>query len=106
MRYVTNVERIGFRKGYQMVLELSIRFGDDGLNLLTEIEKIEDYNHRETIRLAIRTVKDVSELKTLIEIETANRCVPCKADELGNGDPTTDEEENMHYDTSVEKNGL
>jgi len=55
---------------------LSLRFGDDSLSMMPEIQKIHDSKHLKAIKDAIRTAKDVSELKSIIEIQTADHCVP------------------------------
>ncbi len=75
---LSNKYKDAIRKDWWKLLRwgLSLRFGDDSLSMMPEIQKIHDSKHLKAIKDAIRTAKDVSELKSIIEIQTADHCVP------------------------------
>ncbi len=88
MSYVTNAERIGYRKGMEKGMEegregilrgllngvkvsLQLKFGTKGLELLSEIRKINDVNILYAIQEAILDVKSISELQQVYQPSTA-----------------------------------
>ncbi len=68
MQYVTTGERIGFRRGMLEAIELglSLKFGDDVLDIMSEMQKIKDVERLRKIKDAIKTAKDFSEMKGVI----------------------------------------
>ena len=76
MQYITSFERIGFQKGIEqsqnqvrqallksISLGLKFKFGENGQNLLPEIESISDVDLLETILETIDTASTVSDLR-------------------------------------------
>jgi flagellar biosynthesis/type III secretory pathway protein FliH len=58
----------GIREGLTEAIELglSLKFGDKGLEIMPLIQIIQDCERLRKIKNAIKTVKDLSELKTII----------------------------------------
>lgn len=48
-------------------LGLSLRFGDQSLKLMPYIQQIKDADRLKSIKNAIKTVEDVSDIKAMIE---------------------------------------
>jgi flagellar biosynthesis/type III secretory pathway protein FliH len=88
MPYVTSVERIGIEKGMQQGLQqgmqqgivqgllegielaVEVKFGGQGLTLMPLIQRIEAPEKLKAVKAAVRTAKDLSQLKALIlEVE-------------------------------------
>jgi hypothetical protein len=69
MRYVTSVERIGFKKGLKEGIELGLdlKFGDEGLLLMPKINEIEDLSILEAIKSGIKTAKTIDELRKIYD---------------------------------------
>lgn len=91
MEYITSIERIGMKKGYEQGIQqgiqqgvqqgiqqgvqqgviagielgLELKFGTDGLRLMPEIRQIDDSAILRTVHEAIKTVKSPDELRTL-----------------------------------------
>ncbi|MDM8516750.1 hypothetical protein QUF76_11160 [Desulfobacterales bacterium HSG16] len=79
MRYVTTGERIGYKRGKlegkleAIELGLSIRFGDDILGIMGKIQKIQDVERLKAIKDAIKTARNFSEMRKIIEKRTSDR---------------------------------
>jgi len=62
----------GIQQGIQQSIRetiefgLSFRFGDEGLAIMPLIRHIQDYERLRVIRDAVKTVKDLSDLKDII----------------------------------------
>ncbi|MBX7236794.1 MAG: hypothetical protein K1X65_20610 [Caldilineales bacterium] len=91
MEYITSIERIGMKKGYEQGIQqgiqqgvqqgiqqgiqqgviagielgLELKFGADGLRLMPEIRQIDDSAILRTVHEAIKTVKSPDELRVL-----------------------------------------
>ncbi|MCP4345644.1 MAG: hypothetical protein GY795_08965 [Desulfobacterales bacterium] len=61
--------QLGHQKGLCEGIELglSIRFGDQSLKLMPYIWQIQDTDRLKTIRDAVKTAEDVSDIKAMIE---------------------------------------
>ncbi len=62
-------EKRGHRLGLLEAIELglSLRFDDQGLKLMPFIQQIKDTDRLKSIKDAIKTVKDVSDIEAMIE---------------------------------------
>ncbi len=85
MQYITSVERIGIEKGFKKGIEqgreqgrsegllagiesmLEFRFGNEGLRLMSEISKIDNLGKLRAINAALRTVKNLDELRNIYQ---------------------------------------
>lgn len=81
MPYVTTFERFGIQKGRRegrqeglreglleaIELGLSIKFGEDGLQLMPEVQKIEDIALLRKVKTAVRDAKRLSTIAKLLE---------------------------------------
>lgn len=72
MKYVTSVERIARRESLLKGIEVSleVKFGSEGLNLLSEISQIDDVKQLENILEGIKTSSSVSELRQIYQPTT------------------------------------
>jgi hypothetical protein len=69
MPYVTSVERIGIKKGIKQGIELGLelKFGNEGLLVMPEINKIEDINVLKAVQSGIWTAKTLDELRKIYQ---------------------------------------
>jgi hypothetical protein len=73
MPYISSVERIGIRKGIRQGLReaiemgLSLKFGENGLGLMSAIQNLEDTERLELIKETIKTGGDLKEIERLLE---------------------------------------
>jgi hypothetical protein len=67
MPFMTTPERVGMRKAFRTGIEeaLDIRFGEQGLRLMPEIEEVYEVERLEAILKAIKTVASPDELRRL-----------------------------------------
>ena len=75
MPYITTAERIGIEKGIKqgikegllkgVKLGLELKFGTEGLKIYPEIEEIDDVDVLEAISEAIRSAKNIEEIKEI-----------------------------------------
>lgn len=67
MPYVTSIERVGIRKALRKGLRvaLKIRFGDEGLNLMPEIEQVHDNEKLEAILQAVESAASLDDIRPL-----------------------------------------
>ncbi len=67
MPYVTSIERFGIRKGLCKGIEafLRVRFGDEGLKLMPEIQAIHEEEKLEAILKALETATSLNEVRRL-----------------------------------------
>lgn len=72
MRYVTSFERIARREELLKAIELGLelKFGTNALSLLSEISLLEDIEQLRTIRVGIKTVSTVEELRQIYRNRT------------------------------------
>jgi hypothetical protein len=72
MKYVTSIERNARKESLLEGIEvgLSVKFGSEGLNLLSDISQIEDIQQLRKILEGIKTVTSVSELQQLYQPTT------------------------------------
>jgi hypothetical protein len=77
MRYVTSIERMGIEKGRQeglregliaaIELGLELKFGSEGLQLLTKISQIQDLEILEAIKARIKTANNLREIQQVYQ---------------------------------------
>ena len=77
MPYITSVERIATEKGIQqgmrqgllaaIELDLGLKFGSEGLQVLPEISRIADVEQLKAILSGLKTVQTVSELRQIYQ---------------------------------------
>lgn len=77
MPYVTSVERIGIQKGIQqgrreglreaIEMGLSLKFGENGLKLMSAIQALEDTDKLNMIKEAVKKTGDLKEIETLMK---------------------------------------
>lgn len=73
MQYITSVERIGIRKGLRqgllsgIALGLELRFGSEGLNLLSEISQLQDVKVLEMVLEGLKTIRSLDELRQVYQ---------------------------------------
>ncbi len=69
MPYVTNIERIAIRQGLIEAIELGLelKFGDEGLELVPEISKINDIDTLKSVREALKKVHTTAELRSVYQ---------------------------------------
>jgi predicted transposase YdaD len=77
MRYVTSIERMGIDKGRQEGLQeglieaielgLELKFGSEGLELLSEISQIQDLEILKAIKTGIKTANNLSEIQQVYQ---------------------------------------
>jgi hypothetical protein len=48
-------------------LGLTLKFGDEGMQIMPSIRSIHNLTHLETIKDAIKNAQDISELKTIVD---------------------------------------
>ena len=85
MPYITSIERIGIQKGIEQSLQqmrqilresielgLSLKFGDEGLEILSEISQIQDVEQLRAIHRGLLTVNTLSELRQLYQPTTSD----------------------------------
>jgi len=86
MTYVTNAERIGFRRGLQQGIQqerlhsllsgielgLELKFGLDGLRILPEISKIEDMDVLRAIQKGLKMANTPTELRRIYQQDAPN----------------------------------
>jgi hypothetical protein len=67
MPFITSVERVGLRRGLRMGIEslLRMRFRDEGLKLMPEIEEIHDEEKLRAILQALETAASLGEVRRL-----------------------------------------
>jgi len=67
MPYITSVERRAIRKGLEEAIELGLdlKFGKEGLNLMSEIQEITDIKILKAIRSGIKPAKSLDELREI-----------------------------------------
>jgi hypothetical protein len=67
MPFITSVERVGIRKGMRMGIEamLKVRFGEEGLKLMPEIQEIHEQERLEAILKALETATDLDEVRRM-----------------------------------------
>jgi hypothetical protein len=65
MPYVTSVERFALRKGQRQGIEslLKVRFGDEGLKLMPEIQEIHDEEILQAVLKALETASSLDEVR-------------------------------------------
>ncbi len=67
MPYVTSIERVGIRKALRKGIQslLKVRFGDEGLKLMPEIESVYDADQLEAILQALETAQTPDEVRRI-----------------------------------------
>jgi hypothetical protein len=67
MPFITTPERVGIRKGIRLGIEalLRVRFGDEGLKLMPEIQAIHEQEKLEAILKALETADNLDEVRRL-----------------------------------------
>jgi hypothetical protein len=75
MPYVTSVERIGINKGIKQGIELGLelKFGNEGLLVMPDINKIEDLDVLKAVQSGIRTAKTLDELRKIYQSISATQ---------------------------------
>jgi hypothetical protein len=73
MPFITSVERVGLARGLRLGIEslLKVRFGDEGLRLMPEIEQIHEEEKLQAIRKALETPASLDEVRRLWAPPTA-----------------------------------
>ena len=69
MPYVTSIERVVMRETYRKGIKsmLKVRFGDEGLKLMPELEEVYDTDKLEAILNALETAKTLDEIRSETE---------------------------------------
>ena len=72
MRYVTSFERIARREELLKAIELGLelKFGTNALSLMSEISLLENIEQLRAIRVGIKTVSTVEELRQIYQPKT------------------------------------
>jgi hypothetical protein len=75
MPYVTSVERMGIKKGLKQGIELGleIKFGNEGLLVMPEINKIEDLDVLKAVQSGIWTAKTLDVLRKIYQSVSATQ---------------------------------
>ena len=74
MPYITSVERSGIRQGLLkgISLGLELKFGTEGLSLLSEISRILDVDLLEAILEGLKTTNTLEEVRQLYQPTTSD----------------------------------
>ena len=67
MPFVTSIERSGHRRGLRMGIEslLRVRFGEEGLRLMPEMQEIYEEEKLQAILIALETAASPDEVRQL-----------------------------------------
>jgi len=81
MPYITSVERVGYKRGFQegeqrgilkaIGLGLELKFGKSGLHLMKKISEIRDMKTLDAIYEGLRKVSEIKELREIYERKSA-----------------------------------